>query len=513
MAHVEVMEGFICPICMTDFKTPTLLTKHFEEFHKDDPEILKSLKDLFGKAKKKILKQDGMLDYPNEISSNNQKTKQEIDWGPQEIGEMRSHTKYFKDIRNTRLERYSMETNKLIIRLDKLLNNLPNDLVERKAHERAIVPWVDDKDVRLCPTCAKSFNLTRRKHHCRLCGVMMCHDCSMFLSLVEARKMTSPASVQDDLALSPITESTRFTDRLVQAGIGLSKLARSPSSSSLNSVLLLISDSSNNEQHFRVCQYCKNLLDARERLKARHFEKPVVYQFYDKMHTQIQEANHFIEIYYKMWNSLNEGESTYNLRDAQMVRGKIAKIGDNIDIISKRIATLVNIDDDSAVSLKQEYRLNQMVRTTAMIYLKNELLRTPPVPTTEEYEAIKKERQERIKARIAYERQLEEEQMEKQKESQREYQKVYDHSPKSPTSTSNQVVLDQSQGWGTSGRPGGNIMISSTSMDPFIEQMSNLRFYIKQAREECKFDEVAALEKNLKELQSAYFAMKQSDNS
>jgi hypothetical protein len=47
-------------------------------------------------------------------------------------GEIRTHTKYFKEIRNTRLERYSMETNKLIIRLDKLLNNLPNDLVERK---------------------------------------------------------------------------------------------------------------------------------------------------------------------------------------------------------------------------------------------------------------------------------------------------------------------------------------------------------------------------------------------
>jgi rabenosyn-5 len=251
--------------------------------------------------------------------------------------------------------------------------------------------------------------------------------------------MTSPASVQDDLALSPITESTRFTDRLVQAGVGLTKLARSPSSSSLNSVLLLISDSSNSEQCFRVCQYCKNLLDARERLKARHFEKPVVYQFYNKMHTQIQEANRFIEIYYKMWNSLNEGESTYNLRDAQVVRGKIAKIGDSIDIISKRIATLINIADNSAASLKQEYRLNQMVRTTAMIYLKNELLRTPPVPSEEEYETIKKERQERIKARIAYERQLEEEQMEKQRESQRDFQKVYDHSPKSPMSASNQV--------------------------------------------------------------------------
>lgn len=40
----EVLEGFICPICMTDFKAPHQLTKHFEDFHNDDPEILKSLK-------------------------------------------------------------------------------------------------------------------------------------------------------------------------------------------------------------------------------------------------------------------------------------------------------------------------------------------------------------------------------------------------------------------------------------------------------------------------------------
>ena len=40
----EVLEGFICPICMTDLKTPNLLTKHFEDVHNEDPEIFKSLK-------------------------------------------------------------------------------------------------------------------------------------------------------------------------------------------------------------------------------------------------------------------------------------------------------------------------------------------------------------------------------------------------------------------------------------------------------------------------------------
>lgn len=43
----DVLEGFLCPICMTDLKTPHQLTKHFEEFHNDDPEILKSLKGSF----------------------------------------------------------------------------------------------------------------------------------------------------------------------------------------------------------------------------------------------------------------------------------------------------------------------------------------------------------------------------------------------------------------------------------------------------------------------------------
>jgi rabenosyn-5 len=54
------------------------------------------------------------------------------------------------------------------------------------AHEQAIVPWIDDRDVKLCPTCAKNFHVTRRKHHCRLCGAIMCHDCTQFLPLTLA---------------------------------------------------------------------------------------------------------------------------------------------------------------------------------------------------------------------------------------------------------------------------------------------------------------------------------------
>lgn len=90
--------------------------------------------DLFGKAKKKILKQDEMTDTFSENNTpiRENRKKVEINWGPQELGAIKSHTLYFNEIRNARLERYSTETNKLLIRLDKLLNNLPTDPIDRK---------------------------------------------------------------------------------------------------------------------------------------------------------------------------------------------------------------------------------------------------------------------------------------------------------------------------------------------------------------------------------------------
>lgn len=53
-------------------------------------------------------------------------------------GAITSHTKYFKDVRNVRLERYAYETNRLLIRLDKLLNNLPSDPADRKGKRKGI---------------------------------------------------------------------------------------------------------------------------------------------------------------------------------------------------------------------------------------------------------------------------------------------------------------------------------------------------------------------------------------
>ena len=40
--------------------------------------------------------------------------------------------------------------------------------------------WIPDKAVSMCQLCATPFNVTRRRHHCRLCGKVVCGPCSSY---------------------------------------------------------------------------------------------------------------------------------------------------------------------------------------------------------------------------------------------------------------------------------------------------------------------------------------------
>ncbi|KAG8232352.1 hypothetical protein J437_LFUL008820, partial [Ladona fulva] len=187
----DILEGFICPICKKDLVTALLLSTHFQEEHNDDQDVLRSLKDLFGKAKKKILKQDvpGQEYFQNqsETEFSQNQSKPGFYSRHQTVGCIRSHMETFRMLRSARVEHYAAETNKLLIRLDKLLIDMPTDPIKRKAHEQQVVPWLNDADVPLCPSCTRPFQLLmRRKHHCRLCGAIMCHECSKFFNIATA---------------------------------------------------------------------------------------------------------------------------------------------------------------------------------------------------------------------------------------------------------------------------------------------------------------------------------------
>lgn len=198
----KIIEGFLCPVCHKDLRSPNNLLEHFESVHSEEQDLLSSIKglrlsyvfscykffvslDLVGRAKKKILKSDeqDVETYKEKLNQSCYLTYSK----PQAPGQSRVHTEYFKTIRRERLGPRTSETNNLIIRLDRLLT-LWHYGSERKQQEQKQVTWLDGTTVTRCPSCTASFNITRRQHHCRLCGSIMCNSCSYFLPYNVARK-------------------------------------------------------------------------------------------------------------------------------------------------------------------------------------------------------------------------------------------------------------------------------------------------------------------------------------
>lgn len=133
----EILEGFICPICKSDEKKLEKLLFHFEDKHSEEKDLVQTFRDVFKIAKNKILNID-QIEISSKSSSQANESFDYMESDNQEIGTTKDHFEYFKAIRNPRLERYATETNKLIIRLNKLLTNRPTEPQQIKQHEQNV---------------------------------------------------------------------------------------------------------------------------------------------------------------------------------------------------------------------------------------------------------------------------------------------------------------------------------------------------------------------------------------
>jgi tetratricopeptide (TPR) repeat protein len=83
-------------------------------------------------------------------------------------------TQYTELASNLRRETTDIEASELTVR-----NRLTE--AERQCEDCAIprqVPWQKDSEVSSCTKCKSAFGLFKRKHHCRVCGLIFCDSCS-----------------------------------------------------------------------------------------------------------------------------------------------------------------------------------------------------------------------------------------------------------------------------------------------------------------------------------------------
>jgi len=508
----EALEGFICPMCMADLKGENQLIVHFDEKHsREDPEIVKSFKELFIKAKKKIINKNDQeneqapvlenTDFSKEVYGKESSLYHPVSGIHKDIleeadSDIQVFDKFdqFREERAKRVDVRTMDINKFIVRLEKLMNQLPSDPVKRRNHEQKVVPWINEKDVPRCPECASSFNMMKRRHHCRLCGGVMCEDCSDFVSFELAERLINPATI------------SKFNQSNDAPKTSPNKSKAQAKKDELITNLLDFAGFGEDQRSFRSCKLCKEVLDKRDqRLRIKTAPDPDLVRYYCHLQKLLSQGEEMSQKYHKMADSLNNGESTYQIKEAQVLRMQVMKVAETVPVLAKKIEELPPDDAKCA-------KLQDRIRAAAMNFVKETLVGLPPTPTEAEFEDIKRQKAHEAAKRI-------EEEKKSALEAKIKSESLKKNQPFSKTHILDAVSKKQLfpvTGNGATSRQSkkdvkiiGQGFVSTAGQetvddDPLGQQIHNLKQFIKQAKAAGKFDDARILENNLKDFQEEH---------
>ncbi|XP_051910615.1 rabenosyn-5 [Hippocampus zosterae] len=491
-AGEEVKEGFLCPLCLKDLQSFYQLQEHYEEEHSGEERhhIGGQLKSLVQKAKKatdKLWKKDG--DERGDAGAYESFYYGGVDpymWEPQELGATRSHLDSFKKQRAARIDHYVVEVNKLIIRLEKLtsLDRTNSDPAKIRAAEKSLVSWVKDSDVPFCPDCGSKFNLRNRRHHCRLCGSIMCRKCMDFVALPLAQKL--------------IGGTREAPSAPGGGGAAAANAAAGPRRGSLSSLSSVTSASDDkDDDKIRCCGHCAETLLKRERKMDEQDFVPDVVKLYQRLRMCMEKVDEKAPQYIRMAESLNAGETTYNLETAGGLRLEVQKYYELIDALSKKILTLGTKDEPQP--RPKVLQLQRMVRYSATLFVQEKLLGLTSLPTKQKYEELKEKRKEEQERRLQQERLAAQEAPKRRQESEKKRPPADGNGE--TTAQAPHPRLTKVGGWLPSSRPG---LAHDGPEDPLLQQMDNIRSFLRQAREARRADEVTVLEENLRQLRDEY---------
>ncbi|KAL4645941.1 rabenosyn-5 [Arapaima gigas] len=488
----EVKEGFLCPLCLKDLQSFYQLQDHYEGEHSGEERDVKGqLKSLVLKAKKakdKLLKREG--EDRSEGGSYESYYYGGVDpymWEPQEMGATRSHLDYFKKHRAARIDHYVIEVNKIIIRLEKVTFCITWFLLLCAAIEKSVVSWVNDADVPFCPDCGDKFNLRNRRHHCRLCGSIMCKRCMEFVPLPLAQKLTS--SIREALCAPGSPGQSQSPP-----GGGSAQGSRRGSISSLSSVTSVLEEK--DEDRIRCCHHCMDTLLRRQEKLEEKGRMPDIVKLYERLRLCMDKVDQKAPEYIQMAESLNSGETTYNLDRGNKLRVEVQKYYELIDALSKKILNL-GMKDEPPPHPKT-VQLQKMIRYSATLFVQEKLLGLMSLPTKEKYEELKEKRKQELERRLQQEKQAA---LEVQKRrSELEKAKSAAGSTNGETSQPAKPTMTKAGGW----LPSSSTLHTNTFQDPLLQQINNIQSFIKQARAAQRLDEVATLEENLRQLQDEY---------
>ncbi|KAK7548773.1 FYVE zinc finger-domain-containing protein [Phyllosticta citricarpa] len=232
----------------------------------------------------------------------------------------RDHTKAFMNIRRKHVDKATLEISRLEKRLTKLTQLLANPpepeqtsefgsliwplssaKTQQRALEQSIIAWEEDSSVSQCPFCQQDFTTyTFRRHHCRLCGRVVCGD----------------------LKTSCSTE------------VGLS-VAAPPNGSEKSGGQI--------DVDVRMCRDCKHMLFSKSDFEREMVEKPRDQRAYENLSQFKRGIQLLLPRFQKLLAALQDPEnppSPTQLQDATKVRKRLMDAFSQFDTAARRIRDL-----------------------------------------------------------------------------------------------------------------------------------------------------------------------------
>ncbi|KAL1729263.1 FYVE zinc finger-domain-containing protein, partial [Schizophyllum commune] len=197
-----------------------------------------------------------------------------------------------------------------------------------RAAEQRIAPWEDDASVTKCPCCGASFHpLTNRKHHCRLCGKIICR--------LPIKRPQRPVMCSSLFVVDRVTRHIEEVEEGVDYGVRKRRVSMAPTSPTKNGPSSPVTD---DEEKFlkgvRICRDCRPILLRQQYEQERHDVPPFV-----KLYEAFLQLEHEIEEYLPQFQELllTLSHDDQPTKEASIARKRLLEAFAQYDALAKRI--------------------------------------------------------------------------------------------------------------------------------------------------------------------------------
>lgn len=425
MADQCVKEGFLCPVCIADLGSISELQEHFDTEHNhEDTHMVQAFSEFIAKTRQRLRKE-----VTTPAASGGDSVQLEFQpfipyiyrlphWNAGELpaGMSRSHVDHFRHVRAERAEHWHVQCDRLALRLQRLTLGMPEAVLQRCSFERSVVPWMSDRLVSRCPGCAAVFTVSsvsmavpRRKHHCRVCGYVVCDACCSRMSLREAAVLTddlTPLPPLEGAHTAVVSESNRtavvatglmdvarVTDALKRSAIDAFKqhrLRKTRSSDSLDSVSSKGGVQGGSEQlsewKIRVCHHCRNQLEQRRFQRDRDDKYADILQIYSRILEAKQSVVELTNQHNTQLQRLmaGRGSSATDLAEVNQQRRRLLTRVERLELMSQQMVSATESADFQPQSPLVR-QLMSRIHTAVGGFIKTEVLANlEHVPTEQE---------------------------------------------------------------------------------------------------------------------------------